>query len=103
MAEREGKGRGGGGGGGDGDKTNLTKDVREETASAAAARVSRVLVGGSREEHQIRSMEMVQWPEESPVELLDLDGETVQRAEELLDPDRRRRPGSHGRRGYAPP
>ena len=73
MTEREGKGRGGGGG--DGDKANLAKDVREEKASVAAARVSRMLVGGSREEHQIRSMEMVQWPEESPVELLDSDGE----------------------------
>lgn len=47
---------------------SLAKDVGEETASAAVARVSRVLVGGTREEHQIRSVEMVQRPEESPVE-----------------------------------
>ena len=78
----------------------------EETVAGvlvAAARVSRVLVGVSREEHQILSVEMVQRPEESLVELLDLDGKMVQREEELLDPDRRLRPGSHGRKRYAPP
>ena len=45
-----------------------------------------MLVGVLREEHQILSVETVQRPEESPVELLDLDGKTMQREEELLDP-----------------